>query len=213
MGTTSILPGHFDPLTPPAEEDPTPSIPMQMANEPLPVPPPTILFATKPSFFAPPRTKTQILKSDPPVFPMSRFTKWMATSTTHDELLGELVQNESPITDQFATFTSQQIHTKETKKLRNKVTTMKNDFEEFKKLGQRIKLHLGNLATKIAKAEDSQASHLHHLLVKLPSQELMRDAPNFFMKRDDWTILPKNPSVASTQPRMKEDFNQLPHQQ
>ena len=32
MGTTYTLPGHFDPLTPPAEEDPIPSIPMQVTD-------------------------------------------------------------------------------------------------------------------------------------------------------------------------------------
>jgi len=161
----------------------------------------------------PPQTKIQIPKSDPPVFPLTCFTEWMKTSTTRDELLGELIQNKSPITDQFAAFTSQWTHTKETKKLRTEVETMKNDFEEFKKLGQRIKLRLNNLATKIAKAEDSQSSHSRYLMMKLPSQELMCSAPNFFMKRDNWTILPKNPSVASTQPRIKEDFDQLPQQQ
>ena len=128
---------------------------------------------------------------------MSCFTECMATSTTRDELLGELVQNESPITNQFATFTSQRMHTEETKKLQNKVNTMKNDFEEFKKLGQRIEQRLSSLATKIAKAEDSQASHSRHLLAKLPPQELMQDTPNFFMKRDNWTILPKNPSATN----------------
>jgi len=106
-GTSSILPGHFDPPTPPTEEDPSPPIPMQMADEPLPIPPPTILFATKASLFTPPRTKTQISKSDPPVFPMSHFTKWMATSTTRNKLLSELVQNKSSITNQFAAFASQ----------------------------------------------------------------------------------------------------------
>jgi len=117
------------------------------------------------------------------------FTEWMATSMTCNELLGELVQNESPITDQFAAFASQCTHTKETKKLRTEVNTMKNDFEEFKKLGQRIELCLNNLATKIAKAEDSQSSHSHHLSAKLPPQELIQDAPNFFMKQDNWTVL------------------------
>jgi len=209
---TSTLPGHLDPPTPPAEEDPTLSIPMQVTDEPLPVPPP-ISFTTKPSLFTPLRTKIQIPKDDLPVFPLTRFTEWMKASTTRDELLGELVQNESPITDQFAAFVSQRTHTEETKKLRTEVNEMKNDFEEFKKLGQRIELCLNNLATKIAKAEDSQSSHSHHLLAKLPSQTLMRDAPNFFMKRDDWTVLPKNPSIASTQPRMKEDFDRLPQQQ
>jgi len=212
MGTTSTLPGQFDPPTPPAEEDPILSILMKVTDEPLPVPPP-ISFATKPSLFAPLRTKAQIPKSDPPVFPLTRFTEWMKTSTTRDELLGELVQNESPITDQFAAFASQRTHAEETKKLRTEVNEMKNNFEEFKKLGQRIELHLNNLATKIAKAEDSQSSHSRYLMTKLPSQELMRGAPNFFMKRDDWTILPKNPSIASTQPQIKEDFDQLPQQQ
>jgi len=212
MGTTSTLPGHFDPPTPPAEEDPVPFIPMQVTDEPLPVPPP-ISFANKPSLFAPLRTKVQIPKSDPPVFPLTCFTEWMKASTTRDELLGELVQNESPITDQFAAFSSQRTHTEETRKLRTEVNNMKSDFEEFKKLGQRIELRLNNLATKIAKAEDSQSSHSRYLLTKLPSQELMRGTPNFFMKRDDWTILPKNPTTASTQPQRKEDFDQLPQQQ
>ena len=85
---------------------------------------------------------------------------------------------------------------------------MKNEFDEFKKLGQRIEQCLGSLVTKIAKAEDSQTSHSRHLLAKLPSQGLMRDASNFFMNRDDWTILPKNPSTTSTQPQTKEDFDQ-----
>jgi len=53
MGTTSALPGHFDPPTPPAEEDPAPFTSMQVADEPLPVPPLMISFATKPSYFAP----------------------------------------------------------------------------------------------------------------------------------------------------------------
>ena len=118
MGATSILPGHFDPPTPPTEEkDPSPPVPMQMADKPLPIPPPTISFATKPSFFAPQRIKTQIPKSNPPVFPMLCFTEWMVTSMTCDKLLGELVQNESSITDQFAAFASQRTHTEETKKL------------------------------------------------------------------------------------------------
>ena len=99
------------------------------------------------------------------------------------------------------------------KKLHTEVNEMKNEFKEFKKIGQRIKLRLNNLATKIAKAEDSQSTHLRYLLIKLLFQGLMQDAPNFFMKQDDWTILPKNPSVASTQPRIKEDFDQLPQQQ
>ena len=206
MGATSTLPGHFDPPTPPVEEDPTSSIQMQITDEPLPVPPP-ISFANKPSPFAPLRTQVQIPKSDPPVFPLTRFTEWMKTSATRDELLGELVQNESPITDQFSAFASQRTHAEEAKKLRTEVNEMKNEFEDFKKLGQRIELRLSNLMTKIAKAEDSQSSHSRHLMAKLPSQTLMRDAPNFFMKRDDWTVLPKNPSVASTQPRIKEDFD------
>jgi len=116
MGTTSTLPGHFDPPTPPADEDPVPSIQMQITNEPLPVPPP-ISFATKPSLFAPLQTQVQIPKSDPPVFPLTRFTEWMKTSATRDKLLGELVQNESPITDQFSAFSSQRTHAEETKKL------------------------------------------------------------------------------------------------
>jgi len=212
MATTSTLPSHFDPPTPPAEEEPTPSSPMQVVDEPLPVPPP-ISFATKPSLFAPMRPKIQIPKSDPPVFPLTCFTEWMKDSTTRDELLGELVKNESPITDQFAAFSTQRTHANETKKLRTEVNEMKNDFEEFKKLGQRIELCLNALATKIAKAEDSQSSQSRYLLTKLPSQELMRGAPNFFMKRDDWTVLPKNPSTISTQPRVKEEFDQLPQQQ
>ena len=65
---------------------------------------------------------------------------------------------------------------------------MKNEFDEFKKLGQRIEQCLGSLVTKIAKAEDSQTSHSRHLLAKLPSQGLMRDASNFFMNQDDWTM-------------------------
>jgi len=213
--SVNIIPCHHISSieTPPAEEDANPPIPMQMTDKPLLVSPPTILFATKPSFFAPPWTKTQIPKSDPPVFPMSCFTEWMGTSTTCDELLGKLVQNESLITDQFTTFASQCIHAEETKKLWTKVTTIKNNFKEFKKLGQRIEQRLGSLVIKIAKAGDSQALHLHHLLVKLPPQELMRDASNFFMKWDDWTVLPKNPSAASSQPWTKEDFDQLPHQQ
>ena len=53
MGTTSTLPGHFNPPTPPAKEEPTSSTSMQVNNEPLPVPPPTIPFTSKPSLFAP----------------------------------------------------------------------------------------------------------------------------------------------------------------
>jgi len=123
----------------------------------------------------------------------------MTTSTTCDKLLGELVQNESPITDQFTAFTSQPIHTEETKKLWTEVNAMKNDFKEFK--------------NKITTAEDSQSAHSHYLLAKLPSQGLMWDALNFFMKQDNWTVLPNNPSVISTQPRVKEDFDWLPQQQ
>jgi len=212
MGTTSTLPGHFDPPTPPTKEEPTPSAPIQVVDEPIPVPPP-ISFTTKPSLFTPLRTKSQIPKSDPLVFPLTRFTEWMKTSMTRDELLGELVQNESPVIDQFAAFSTQRTHADETKKLRTEVNEMKNKFEEFKKLGQRIELRLNSLTTKIAKVEDSQSSHSHYLFMKLPSQELMRGAPNFFMKQDNWTILPKNPSVASTQPRVKEEFDQLPQQQ
>jgi len=212
MATTSALPGHFDPPTPPTEEEPIPSAPMQVVDEPLPVPPP-ISFMTKPSLFAPLCTKIQIPKSDPPVFPLTRFTEWMKISTTRDELLGELVQNESPIINQFTAFSTQRTHTDETKKLQTEVNEMKNDFKEFKKLGQRIELRLNTLATKIAKAEDSQSSHLRYLFTKLPSQELMHGAPNFFMKHDDWTVLSKNPSVASTQPQVKEEFDQLPQQQ
>ena len=93
MATTSTLPGHFDPPTPPAEEEPVPSAtPMQVVDEPLPVPPP-ISFATKPSLFALIRSKIQIPKSDPPVFPLTHFTDWMKDSTTRDELLNTLTPN------------------------------------------------------------------------------------------------------------------------
>jgi len=116
MGATSTLPRHFDPPTPPVEEDPTSFVQMQVTDEPLPVPPP-ISFANKPSPFAPLRTQVQIPKSDPPIFPLTRFSEWMKTSATRDELLGELVQNESPITDQFSAFASQRTHAEEAKKL------------------------------------------------------------------------------------------------
>ena len=59
----------------------------------------------------------------------------MKSSTTHDELLGELVQNISPVTNQFSTFIALRKHAEETKKIHENVNEMKN---EFKKIGQKI---------------------------------------------------------------------------
>ena len=135
----------------------------------------------------------------------------MKSPTTCDELLGKLVRNASPAAKKFSTFVALRKHTEETKKIRENVTEMKNEFEEFKKLGQKIKKCLDNVHARITKAEDLQARNSHHLLSKLPPQNLMRDAPNFFMKQDDWTISP--PTNVSTEPRTQEEFELLPCQQ
>ena len=135
----------------------------------------------------------------------------MKSPTTRDKLLGELVQNASPTPEQFSTFVALHKHAEKTKKICENITEMKNEFEEFKKLGQKIEKHLDDIHARITKAEDLQARNSHYLLSKLPPQDLMRDAPNFFMKRDDWTIpLPTN---VSTQPCTQEEFELLPHQQ
>ena len=185
---------------------------MTVVDEPLPIPPPSIKYDTRPSLFAPPpKSTTRIPKTDPPVFPQSRFTKWMKSPVTRDELLGELVRNTSPVAEQFSTFVALRKHAEETKKIRENVTEMKSEFEEFKKLGQKIEKRLDDIHERITKAEDLQARNSHHLLSKLPPQDLMRDAPNFFIKRDDWTVPPS--TNVSTQPRTQEEFKLLPRQQ
>ena len=135
----------------------------------------------------------------------------MKSPTTRNKLLGKLVQNTSPAAEQFFTFVTLRKHAEETKKIRENVTEMKNKFEEFKKLEQKIEKHLDDIHARITKAEDLQARNSHYLLSKLPPQDLMRDAPNFFMKQDDWTVPP--PTNVSTQPCMQEEFELLPHQQ
>ena len=135
----------------------------------------------------------------------------MKSPTTRDELLGELVQNASPAAEQFSTFVALCKHTEETKKICEDVTEMKNEFKEFKKLGQKIEKRLDDIHVRITKVEDLQARNSHHLLSKLPPQDLMRDTPNFFMKRDDWTVPP--PTNVSTQPCTQEEFELLPRQQ
>ena len=184
---------------------------MTVTDEPLPIPPPSIKYDTRPSPFAPPKSTMRIPKTDPPVFPQSCFTEWMNSPTTHDELLGELVQNASPAAEQFSTFVALRKHTEETRKIRENITKMKNKFEEFKKLGQKIEKRLDDIHVRVTKAEDLQARNSHHLLSKLPPQDLMRDAPNFFMKQDNWTVPPL--TNVSTQPRMQEVFELLPCQQ
>ena len=185
---------------------------MTVADKPLPIPPPSIKYDTRPSLFAPPpKSTTRIPKTNPPVFPQSRFTEWMKSPVTRDELLGELVRNTSPAAEQFSTFVALRKHAEETKKIRKNVTEMKNEFEEFKKLGQKIEKRLDDIHARITKAEDLQARNSDHLLSKLPPQDLMQDAPSFFIKRDDWTVPP--PTNVSTQPCTQEEFELLPRQQ
>ena len=159
---TLTLPGHFEPKTTPSDIESESDINvmerMTVADEPLPIPLPSIKYDTRPSLFAPPpKSATRIPKTDPPVFPQSCFTEWMKSPTTRDELLGELVRNISPAAEQFSTFVTLRKHAEETKKIRENVTEMKNEFEEFKKLGQKIEKCLNDIHTRITKAEDLQA--------------------------------------------------------
>ena len=159
---TLTLPRHFEPKTPPSniklESDTNATERMTITDKPLPIPPPSIKYDTRPSLFAPPpKSAMRITKANPPVFPQSRFTEWMKSPTTCDELLGKLVRNTSPAAEQFSTFIALRKHTEETKKIRENVTEMKDKFKEFKKLGQKIEKRLDDIHARITKAEDLQA--------------------------------------------------------
>ena len=216
---TPTITGRFKPSTPPTEPSDDELSDVQMleqlsvVDKPLPIPPPTIKHSTNPSLFTPPKVKVQIPKIDPPSFPLSKFIKWMKDSKNQDKLLSELVQNESPLIEQFSTFSCICQDADEIKKVHESAKALWAEFDEFKKLSQWIDKWLDNLFTKIAKAEDKQHSLSHMLWVRLPDQQLMKDTPGFFQRCNDWTAPTSSIPQFSNQPWMQEDFECLPWQQ
>ena len=129
-----------------------------------------------------------------------------------DELLGELTKNESPaitIVNSYRTIYKQ---IDETRYIHKEVDSLVNDFNEFKKLGDRIEKRLTDIQTHIARSEDSQFQHLRLVASQFPHIDIMKDAPVFFQKRDDWTV-PSSSGRTSTQPLTQEDYRRLPQEQ
>jgi len=202
-----VLPGHF------VKEE----MPISSSSSEIEVvrsaPPPTVPQNTKPSGFAmPKRTSVSMPKREPPPFPLSCFNGWMKSSTMRDDLLCELMKNESPaitIVNSYRTIYKQ---IDETCYIHKEVDSLITDFNEFKKLGDRIDKRLTDIQTHIARSEDSQFQHLRLVASQFPHTNIMKDAPVFFQKYDDWTV----PSVServSMQPLTQEDYRRLPQEQ
>jgi len=203
-----VLPGHFV-----KEETPISSSSSEIEVVRCPASPPIVPQNTKPSGFAmPKRTPVSMPRQEPPTFPLSRFNGWMKSSAMRDELLGELTKNESPaitIVNSYRTIYKQ---IDETCYIHKEVDSLVTDFNEFKKLGDRIEKRLTDIQTHIARSEDSQFQHLRLVASQFPHTDIMKDAPVFFQKRDDWTI-PSSSDHVSTQPLTQEDYRHLPQEQ
>jgi len=203
-----VLPGHFV-----KEETPISSSSSEIEVVRRPASPPIIPQNTKPSGFAMPKqTPVSMPRQEPPTFPLSRFNGWMKSSAMRDELLGELTKNESPaitIVNSYRTIYKQ---IDETRYIHKEVDSLVTDFNEFKKLGERIEKRLTDIQTHIARSEDSQFQHLRLVASQFPHTDIMKDAPVFFQKRDDWTV-PSSSNRVSTQPLTQEDYRRLPQEQ
>ena len=116
----------------------------------------------------------------------------MKDSKNQDELLGELVQSDSLLVDQFSTFSCVHKDAKDIKKVHESAKALQAEFDEFKKLGQQIDKQLDDL--------------LHMLRARLPDQQLMKDAPGFFQRHDNWTAPTSSTPQFLDQPRTQEDF-------
>jgi len=136
----------------------------------------------------------------------------MKNSATRNELLGELTKNESPAITIVNSYRIIYKQIDETRYIHKEVDSLVTDFNEFKKLGDRIEKRLTDIQTHIARSEDSQFQHLRLVASQFPHTDIMKDAPVFFQKRDDWTV-PSSSDRVSTQPLTQEDYRRLPQEQ
>jgi len=98
----------------------------------------------------PKRTPVSMPKREPLSFPLSRFNSWMKNSATHDELLGELTKNESPAITIINSYRTIYKQIDKTRYIHKEVDSLVTDFNEFKKLGNRIEKRLTDIQTHIA---------------------------------------------------------------
>ena len=203
---SSTIPGHFEPTKSPTPMESNPKL--SDVEIPLHVPPPVIKCDTRPSAFAPMQTTSRIAipKNNPPTFPLTKFSEWMKVSATCEELLGKLVKSNLLATDIFNAFHLTKKHADEVHEVCSLVNEMKADFQRFKDLRLKIEQQLDKIETCITKSEDRQKRHAFQMIGALPHQTLMKDAPSFFQKRDNWTIPIATPTNPTTQLQMQKDF-------